>query len=105
MEPLKIYQIEQEDMDYMQYINFIKEAYKNILGFVLLEKNKGYEYSKENYEYFMNEYKDAFIKYEFMINNLVKKYAPEHFGRIDHTVTFDFEACEMIIYGGDHNEN
>lgn len=97
--------IEVEDMDYIQFLYFERESYQKILGFILLEKSKGYEYSKENYEHFMNEYKEAHMKYALATLDLLDKYVPKYKGNTEYDVIFDFDSCEMrIVKGVEKNE-
>lgn len=86
-----------EDRDYMQFLHFERESYKEVLSFILLEKRKGYEFSKDNYEHFMNEYKEAHIKFGIAFDNMLKTYAPEYLGNDNYRAQFDFENCEMVI--------
>lgn len=106
METIKSIMIESDDMDYMQFLYFERESYQRILGFILLEKSKGYKYSKENYEHFMNEYKEAHMKYSMASLALLEVYAPEYKGKKEYNVIYDFETREMkIVSGVDDNEN
>ena len=91
------------DRDYIQFLHFEMNSYKNILSYILLEKTKGYEYSLENYKHFMTEYKEAEIKYNIMVVEFVSKYAPEFHGNTDYTVQYNFESCEMVIYRKEDN--
>ena len=86
-----------EDRDYMQFLHFEKESYKEVLSFILLEKRKGYEFSKDNYEHFMNEYKEAHVKFGIAFDSMLKIYAPDYVGNQNCTAQFDFENCEMVI--------
>ena len=68
------------------------------MSYILLEKQQGYEYRKENYDHFMDEYKEAHIKYNLAFKNFLQYYAPEYLGNNDYTAEFDFENCEILIY-------
>ena len=46
MEILRV-PMDEMDKDYMQFLHFERESYKDVLSFILLEKRKGYEFSKE----------------------------------------------------------
>lgn len=88
----------EEEIDYTQFCYFEMDSYQNILGYILLEKTKGYEYSKENYTHFMEEYKIARYKYYLNIQELLKRYAPNYLGKADYEVVFDFNKHIMSIY-------
>jgi spore coat polysaccharide biosynthesis protein SpsF (cytidylyltransferase family) len=89
--------VDSYDLDYMQFLHFEKATYQEILGFILLEKQKGYSYSKENYEHFMNEYKETSMKWTLTFNTLVEKYAPEYYKDTSCDAQFDFDSKELII--------
>ena len=101
MEIVKVIEMETIDRDYIQFLNFELISYKSILSHILLEKTKGYSYSVENYKHFMNEYKEAEIKYNLAHMAFVRKYAPEYYGNLDYEVNYEFETREMIIRKGD----
>lgn len=90
--------MEAVDRDYLQYLYFEHTSYKEVLSYILLEKMKGYEFSKDNYEHFMNEFKEAKMKYDMVVLEFVDKYAPEFYGNSNYLVDYNFEDCEMIIY-------
>lgn len=96
MEILRV-PMDEMDKDYMQFLHFERESYKDVLSFILLEKRKGYEFSKENYEHFMSEYREANIKFGIAFNNMLLNYAPDYVGNDDYRAQFDFENCEMVI--------
>lgn len=106
MKTIKVIRIDYNEMDYIQFLNFEMESYQKILGYILLEKTKGYEYSKENYEHFMDEYKEAHMKYSLAVLDLLDKYAPAYKGKDEYRVKFDFDLFRMAILGeGDEVEN
>lgn len=98
MELIKIIRIEPLDRDYIQFLHFEMNSHKDILSFILLDKTKGYEYSKDNYNHFMNEYKEANIKYNLTMSEMVAKYASEFYGNSEYVASCNFENCEMTIY-------
>lgn len=99
MEIIKRIEIDSVDRDYMQFLNFEKSTYKEIMSYILLEKQQqGYEYRKENYDHFMKEYKEAHIKYDLAFKSFLQHYAPEYLGDNDYIAEFDFENCEILIY-------
>lgn len=85
------------DRDYMQFLHFEKESYKEILSFILLEKRKGFEFSKDNYNHFMNEFKDANFKFQIAFNSILLYYASDYYGNDEYTAVFDFDTCELVI--------
>ncbi len=87
-----------DDSSYLQCLHFEKESYKEVLGYILLEKRQGYEYSKDNYSYFMSEFREANMKYNLTFQALVAFYAPEYSGNDNYEVLFNFETQEIIIY-------
>lgn len=89
------------DRDYMQFIHFEKESYKEILSFILLEKRKGFEFSKDNYDHFMNEFKEANTKFHIAFNSLLLFYAPNYANDDRYDAVFDFDACELVIKKGE----
>lgn len=97
-ELIRVINIEEVDRDYLQFLQFEKDSYQNILSYILLEKTKGYEYSKENYEHFMNEYKEAHIKHEIAFDNLIENYAPEFYGSNEYFANVNFKLQTMEIY-------
>jgi hypothetical protein len=66
------------DVDYIQYLQYEVNSYQLILNDILLEKNSKYKYSKENYEHFMNEFKNANMKLSLYMNEILDEYAPEY---------------------------
>lgn len=98
MNEIKKIKLESMDRDYIQFLHFELTSYKDILSHILLEKTKGYNYSIENYEHFMNEYKEANIKYSLVMSEMINKYAPEYHGNSEYLANCNFENCEMIIY-------
>lgn len=97
MEEVKRIRIDKTDRDYMQFLHFEKNSYQEILGFILLEKQKGYNYSKDNYEHFMNEFKEANYKWSVAFSSLIAQYAPEYHGNDDYIAEINFDTCEVII--------
>ena len=93
----KVIKIDESERDYVQFLLYEKEAYQNILSHILLEKSKGYEYSIDNYNHFMSEYKEAHMKYKITFDNLIVNYAPEYHGNNDYNATINFEECIMTI--------
>lgn len=95
----KIFEVEIDplDRDYLQYLVFEKSSYSDILSYILLEKQKGYEYSIENYNHFMNEYKEANIKYDLFFTKLLDKYAPQYSRSNEYYADFDLVNCQLII--------
>lgn len=103
-ERIKVIEMTEDDRDYIQFLMFEKDSYQNILSYILLEKNKGYEYSISNYEHFMNEYKEAHIKHQIAFSNLIKIYAPEYDGNDNYLANINFEQCIMEIFKIRENE-
>lgn len=97
MEEEKVIKIDESERDYIQFLLYEKEAYQNILSHILLEKSKGYEYSIDNYNHFMSEYKEAHMKYQLAFGNLIISYAPEYYGNDDYNANIIFEECVMKI--------
>lgn len=97
MDELLRIKISVNDRDYMQFLHFEKNAYQEILGFILLEKQKGYEYSKDNYEHFMNEFKEITYKWNLNFNSLIKQYAPDFHNNKDYHAEVLFDSCEIVI--------
>lgn len=98
--------LSEDEMDYTQFCNYCLEGYKMILNHILLEKSEyGYEYSKENYKFFMDEYQQAYFKFFMNTQELLKKYAPEFMRSQHHNVIYDFEKRTMNIYDGDEHDN
>lgn len=94
--------IASDEIDYIQFLNFEKSTYKELLSYILLEKaNGGYEYSIDNYNHFMNELKETNIKFRLTFDELLDKYAPEYKGDDNYSAEFNFDTYEMIIYKGD----
>ena len=100
----KVVKINESERDYIQFLLYEKEAYQNILSYILLEKSKGYDYSIDNYNHFMSEYKEAHIKYQLAFSNLVISYAPEYHGNDDYNANISFEECVMRITKIDKGE-
>lgn len=93
------YIISKDEMDYAEYCHFDMMAYKELLTYVLLVRDKyNVEYSYENYKHFLNEYKQAKHKYELCIENLLKVYATEFMQSQLHEVVLNFEEHTMSIY-------
>lgn len=103
MKEVKLIQMDATDRDYIEFLNFEVSSYKDILSYILLEKSKGYNFSIENYKYFMNEYKEASIKYSLAMTEMIKKYAPDYHGNPNYLATCNFENCEMVIYEREEN--
>ena len=97
MEEVFRVELNEIDRDYLQFLTFEKKAYSDVLGYILLEKQKGYDYSIENYTHFMNEYKETNIKYELVFAKFIKQYAPQYFGNNEYNAYFDLENCQLII--------
>lgn len=97
MEEVIRIELDPSDRDYMQFLNFERSTYKDILGYILLEKQKGYEYSIDNYNHFMNEYKETMMKHDLTFHTFLKHYAPEYAGNSDYFAEFDFDNCELVI--------
>jgi hypothetical protein len=107
MKIIKTIELPEDIMNYVQFLHFNKESYKEIMSHILLLRSKReYEFSKENYEYFMDEYREAHMKFNQMFNSLLKDYAPEYYGNNDYRVTFDFDELTMNIsqIKGDNND-
>lgn len=102
MEILRV-PMDEVDRDYMQFLHFERESYKDVLSYILLEKQKGYEFSKENYEHFMSEYREANLKFGIAFNNMLEIYAPQYIGNNDYTAQFDFSNCAMVIVENANN--
>lgn len=91
--------IEQEDNDYLQFLYFEVESYKSILEHILICKNPKYQYSVENYRHFMNEYKEANIKYNLTVTEILNKYNyQQYIGKIEYRYTFDFYFNTIEIH-------
>lgn len=90
--------LDQEDNDYLQYLQFEIDAYENILSRILINKNPKYEYSKENYTHFMNEYKEAIMKQKLCVSEILEKYGfQEYLGDKKYYYEFDFLYCILEI--------
>lgn len=94
----KEFTLSEEEIDYTQFCYFEMDSYQYILGHILLEKTKGYEYSKENYKHFMEEFKLAKFKYFINMQELLKKYCPEYLSSTVHEIEFNFDKHIMSIY-------
>ena len=90
--------LDDRDRDYLQFLYVEINSYKEILGYILLEKNKGYEYSIDNYEHFMSEYREANLKYQLAFADVIASYAPEYNGKLEYQAIVNFELCMMEIY-------
>lgn len=90
--------IEENDRDYIQYLHFERSAYQDILSYILLDKAKGYEYNLENYNHFMNEYKEANMKFHLVMSDMVAIYAPKYHGDANYSASCNFEDSLLIIY-------
>lgn len=88
-----------EDIDYLQFLQFEVDSYSAILERILINKNPKYEFSKDNYQHFMNEYKQARMKIGITSNEVLKKYGLEKYlGNSDYYYNFDFGYHLCQIY-------
>ena len=85
------------EIDYIRFLYTEMIAYKNIVQDIILERFRPYEFTTDNYNHFMNEYKDTCHKYDITVHELLLLYAPEFVGRDDHSVTFNFDDNTMQI--------
>lgn len=86
-----------EEQDYIQYLMYDLNAYKDILAEILLQKTKySCNFNYENYRHFMDEYKEANIKLNASILTLVEKYAPEYYGNIRYQAYFNFDKRNIM---------
>lgn len=94
---LKIIDIEQLDIDYLQFTKYEVLSYEQIVKDIIVIKNPEYVYSKENYDHFMREYKEAVTKNELAIQALLLKYAPEYDNQ-KYSYNFRFDNNTLEIY-------
>lgn len=88
-----------EDMDYAEYCYFNMSAYQELLTYVLLIRDEyNAEYSKENYEHFLKEYKESRQKYYLCLRNLLSNYAPSFLYSQIHDIELNFEELKLNIY-------
>lgn len=89
-------QIQPDEMDYMEFLNYELIAYNDILEDILLGRSPKYQYSKDNYDHFINEYKKTKQKYSTTLNNLLEIYAPEFYGKPNYYVFFRFDKTDLM---------
>lgn len=93
------YTLTAEDIDYTEYCYFNMNAYKELLTYIILIRDRyNTSYSIDNYNHFMREYKDAMQGYQICVRNLLGTYAPEFVGSQLHDVVINFEEMTMNIY-------
>lgn len=93
------------EIDYIEYLYHEMISYKVILNDILIEKNPKYKYSKENYEHFMSEYKEALYKYELYMKGVIEEFAPEYYGNTDYTYDVSFLEGTLNIYKKEQNNS
>ena len=86
-----------DQSDYLEFLSFKKNSLKELLSYILLQKDQ-YEYNETNYRLFLADYEEVCIKYDTMCREILRTYAPDFLGSMDHEMTFDFEKKELIIY-------
>lgn len=94
---IKSYPVDSTEMDYMQYLFTEKELYKEIMGEIIVQKNKGYSYNIENYKHFMSEYRETMYAYNTYSLEMLKKYAPKYVDSPNHEVRYNFDTKELEI--------
>lgn len=85
------------DVDYIQYLQYEINSYKLIMSDILLEKNSKYKYSKENYEHFMSEFKNANAKLHLYMDEILNEYAPEY-NNLRYSYDVSFAEGTLNIY-------
>lgn len=103
MEPISKINLPGTEVDYIQYLQYEVNAYKLILSDVLIKKDPKYEYSKENYEHFMNEFKEATFKLDLYINDLIERYAPEFSNKSEYNFDISFTEGTLNFYKKGYN--
>lgn len=98
MEPVFTAELPDIEVDYLQYLHYEVSSYKLILSDILIEKNPKYKYSKENYEHFMSEYKEALMRLDLYMNEIVERYAPKYLGDSNYTYDVSFSECTLNIF-------
>ncbi len=91
--------ISQEDNDYLQFLNYEANSYKSILENILICKNPKYQYSVETYTHFMNEYKEASMKLDLAVQEVLEKYnCQKYIGNSNYQYSFDFYYNKVEFY-------
>lgn len=98
MEIVKSIEINEEIMDYLQMIHYEYLSYSKLLEDILLLK-RGYEHNVETYKVFMEEYKEAFAKFELCKKSVLEKYCNEYTGP-EYNYEFDFIGRTLHIMKG-----
>lgn len=91
-----IYEIDPKTMDYLQMLSYEFHSYKSLLTDILLEKRK-YKHNIETYEYFMEEYKNTFIKFETLKEEIINIYIGEIQSIDSYDYIFDFNERTLTI--------
>lgn len=96
-------ELPETECDYIEYLQYEVYSYKTILNDILIEKNPKYKYSKDNYDHFMNEYKEAVFKLELYMKEILMQYAPEYANNLDYSYNVSFAECTLNIYKKEDN--
>lgn len=96
---IKVLNLEEGLLDYIEFLNYNVEAYKKILTEIITktDKNGRCLYSLENYRHFMNEYKEAFQEYGIVTRQIMIDHAPEYIDDDNYELFFDFSNKEAKI--------
>lgn len=87
------------DVNYLEYCHFEWESYKELLSYILLIRDEySLEYSKDNYDYFMSEYKESKIKYNLKLRDIINSHCPMYQGSLRHDFKINFEEYTLEIY-------
>ena len=78
------------------------EEFENEIEYINAKINQTIS-SKENYEHFMNEFKEATFKLDLYINDLIERYAPEFSNKSEYNFDISFTEGTLNFYKKGHN--
>ncbi len=91
-----IFDIDPKTMDYLQCLYYEMLAHKSIMEDILLVKRK-YEHNEKTCKYFMDQYTEAYTKFDLMKSELILEYAGIEYLNDNHTCEFDFLNRKLTI--------
>lgn len=91
-----VYDIDPITMDYLQSLYYEYNSYKDILQDILLIKRK-YKHNEETYQHFIQEYKEAYTKYELLKEEIIRTYVEDYSSTKSCNYSFDFYNRTLTI--------
>ena len=93
------YKVSIDDIDYAEYCSFNMNVYKELFSYIVLIRDEyNAEYSIDNYNHFLNEFKEARQKYYICLRHIISIYAPEYLDDDSYEVELNFAETTMSIY-------